>query len=109
LRRALQRKRKTFRKSASGKKIVLFKGRKPGKPKCGLCGALLHGVPSKRIAELRKLGKTEKRPERVFGGVLCANCAQRVVIDETRLRSGVLRVEDIPLTRLKYVKALQKI
>ncbi len=107
MRRALQRKRKLFRKSVSGGKTVLFKARRPGKAACGLCGALLHGVPSKRIAELRKLAKTKKRPERVFGGVLCANCAQRVIIDKTRLRSGAIKAKEIPLTRLKYVQALK--
>jgi len=106
LRRALQRKRKTFRKSVSGK-TVLFKRRKPSKATCGLCGTLLHGVPNRRIAELGKLSKTEKRPERKFGGVLCAHCAQRVIIDKTRLKSGALKAEDIPLNRLNYVKALK--
>ncbi|MEM4691631.1 MAG: 50S ribosomal protein L34e, partial [Desulfurococcaceae archaeon] len=30
-------------------------------------------------SELRKLAKTEKRPQRTYGGVLCVNCLEKLL------------------------------
>jgi large subunit ribosomal protein L34e len=82
---------------------VIYKRRLPGAAHCALCGCKLHGVPRERAG----LAKTEKRPERVFGGVLCAKCAALVVRDRARLKSGVMGREQVPLGRLKWVEALK--
>ena len=57
---------------------------------------------------MTKLSKTEKRPERVYGGVLCATCAQQIVKEKTRLASGVLLRSEVPITHLKYIEGLKK-
>jgi len=57
--------------------------------------------------EMAKLAKTEKRPERLFGGVLCSNCVKQLLKEKTRLQGGVLREEDVDLLHLKYIKMLK--
>lgn len=100
--------RRRWRRSPGGRKIFITKPRKPSPALCGLCHCHLQGVPRRGVAGMAKLSKTEKRPERVFGGTLCANCTRDVLVDRARLQSGVLREEDVPLTRLRYVKALKR-
>jgi len=56
--------------------VVHYARARPGAAHCGRCGAVLHGVPRGRIVEIAKLSKTEKRPQRVFGGTLCAGCTR---------------------------------
>ncbi len=53
-----------------------YRKRKPSSASCGVCGAELHGVPRERPYIMKSLPKTEKRPERPFGGVLCSSCAR---------------------------------
>lgn len=83
--------------------------RKPRKARCALCKKLLQAIPARSRAGLRKLSKTQKRPERVFGGVLCTQCVQQLIKEKTRLKAGVLKREGVPLSRLKYIDALKKI
>jgi large subunit ribosomal protein L34e len=60
-------------KLASRTKLVYAK-RAPSKPHCGTCGAVLHGVARGRVYQIAKLSKTEKRPDRPYGGNLCSKC-----------------------------------
>ena len=48
------------------------------------CGAVLHGVPRGRPYEIAKLAKSQKRPNRPFGGYLCPKCARKHFKDEAR-------------------------
>lgn len=102
--KAFRRKRSLKRRSPSGKRVVIYKRRLPGAAHCALCGGKLHGVPRVKA----RLAKTEKRPERVFGGVLCGACAALVVRDRVRLKSGIASREEIPIARLKWVDALKR-
>ncbi|MEM0475278.1 MAG: hypothetical protein QW343_00575 [Candidatus Norongarragalinales archaeon] len=101
--KAFRRKRILKRRSPSGKRVVIFKRRLPKQGCCALCGALIHGVPRVRA----RLAKTEKRPQRLFGGVLCGACTALVVRDRVRLKSGVISREEVPLARLKWIDALK--
>jgi large subunit ribosomal protein L34e len=101
--KAFRRKRSLKRRSPSGKRVTVYKKRIPGIAHCALCGEKMRGVPRVRA----RLAKTEKRPERVFGGVLCGACVALVVRDRTRLKSGVASREEIPVARLKWVEALK--
>jgi len=51
------------------------------KARCAWCHGELHGTPALPKAEMRRLPKSGKRPERPYGGYLCPRC----------LRSGLVR------------------
>ena len=84
-----------------------MKPKKPSHAKCALCGAKLNAVPKRGTAAMRKLAKTEKRPERVFGGVLCGSCTRLVLKEKTRLKAGVLSPSELDLRRAAFVKSLK--
>ncbi len=69
--RSLRRVRK---RTPSGASVLHFEKRKPSPARCARCGRPLNGVPRLRPNRLRKLSKTAKRPERIYGGVLCPRC-----------------------------------
>lgn len=73
--------RRVFVKTPKGVKVVI-KRRKPKKAKCAGCGKILSGVISDLPYRINKFPKTAKRPCRPFGGVLCASCSRRKIIEE---------------------------
>ncbi len=54
--------------------VVHYKKRKPKSSHCSKCKEELHGVPRDLPYKVRQLSKTERRPERMYGGVLCPEC-----------------------------------
>lgn len=74
---------RTYRRSQvrmpGGENKVVYTLRKPKVAKCGNCNAVLHGAPRLRPNDLKKIAKTEKRPERPYGGVLCSSCARQKI------------------------------
>lgn len=76
--------RRVKSKTPGGKNVVHYSRRKPSKPKCGGCGAVLAGVPTERVSKLGKLSKTEKRPSRPYGGVLCSKCSRKKLTVKAR-------------------------
>ena len=82
-----QKRSRTFRriavKTPGGRTTMHYRLRAPSKARCGSCGGFLAGVARGRAAKLNKLSKTERRPERPFGGVLCSSCMR------IRIKSGV--------------------
>tara|TARA_Y100000034_G_C6831793_1_gene375502 strand:- start:306 stop:569 length:264 start_codon:yes stop_codon:yes gene_type:complete len=75
--------RRVFRKVTKGVKLV-YKKRKPKKTHCGNCGAVLKGVPRERPYKMRTMPKSQKRPERMFGGNLCSKCSRKEIIKRHR-------------------------
>lgn len=77
-------KRRVFDKTPGGLLKIHYEPRKPGPARCGVCGRPLNGVPRLAPVELRKLAKTEKRPERMYGGVICPSCLSRLLRESAR-------------------------
>ena len=102
--KAFRRKRVLKRRSPAGHRVVIYKKRIPGIAHCALCGCKMQGIPRVKA----RLAKTEKRPERVFGGVLCGKCVSLVVRDRVRLKAGIIAKEEVPIARLKWVEALKR-
>jgi len=71
---------RSFRKSnvkTPGGKIKIHYKKKTAKPaSCGECGKKLQGVPTGTSKEMAKFKKTEKRPDRPYGGNLCSACTK---------------------------------
>lgn len=66
-------------RTPGGRTVVHYETKRPGPARCAICGRVLNGVPRLRPVELRKLPKTAKRPERLFGGVLCPSCLEKLL------------------------------
>ncbi len=77
-------KRKVFVRTPGGRVVVHYKPRKTGPARCAICGRPLNGVPRLRPYRLRKLAKTEKRPERPYGGYICSSCLARLYREAAR-------------------------
>ncbi len=64
--------------------VIHYRERKPSKAICGNCKKQLAGVPRDRPADFGKLSKTERRPERPYGGVLCSKCMRSLFKEAAR-------------------------
>lgn len=68
-----------------GSRIVMhYERRKPSKPKCSKCGAVLKGVPVGIPSRISRLPKTRRRPQRPYGGVLCSKCMRLSFVQKAR-------------------------
>lgn len=66
--------RRVFTKSPGGKTSLVYKRPKPSQHHCAECGVILKGVTNQIPAKVNKVPKTHRRPERPYGGYLCAKC-----------------------------------
>lgn len=69
-------KRKLY-KTISGKYIWRSIRKKANAHKCAECKKPLPGMPRGSRVEIRRLSKTQRRPERPYGGQLCSPCTRR--------------------------------
>ncbi len=76
--------RRVYVRTTKGKSVIHYERRKPGKPQCSDCGDYLKGVASGITFKVKKLSKTQRRPERPYGGVLCGSCMRKVMINKAR-------------------------
>jgi large subunit ribosomal protein L34e len=77
-----QRTRSFRRKSVTtpgGRVRIHYSKKQPGPARCAACGRPLHGVPRALPSDLKKLRKTGKRPDRPYGGNLCASCTREIM------------------------------
>ena len=75
--------RRVWRRTPGGGTVVHYERRRRSAMRCARCGAPLAGVPLSED-ERRRLPKTKKRPERMFGGVLCPRCLREVLKEAIR-------------------------
>lgn len=69
-----------------------YKKRKPKAAHCGGCRKVLHGVPRGLPHEIRKLPKTQRRPERKYGGVFCPACLKGIFKGQYQKKQAKLEV-----------------
>ena len=63
---------------------ISYRIRKPSPAKCANCKIILKGMSRKTQAKFRNLSKSEKKPSRMYGGLLCSKCARRKIIESVR-------------------------
>jgi large subunit ribosomal protein L34e len=73
-------------RTPGGKNVIHYKKRKPSHAICSTCKDVLKGVPRERPYKIKKLSKTQRRPDRPFGGVLCGKCMK----DKIKIQARVL-------------------
>jgi large subunit ribosomal protein L34e len=76
--------RKVFKKTPGGRNVIHYEARNPKSHKCASCANELHGIPRLSAKKMEKAPKTEKRPERPYGGYLCSACTRKKLISELR-------------------------
>ena len=76
--------RRVSTRTPSGKSKLSYDKRKPSKAKCSECKAILPGVPRERPYKMQNMPKTQKRPERPYGGQLCSKCMREKIKAEVR-------------------------
>ncbi len=65
---------------------------------CPLCGV--------KLAVRRKGAKSERRPSRAFGGVLCARCSFDVLKLAGKVMGAHMKLEDVDMARRKFVRQM---
>jgi len=92
--------RKVKRRMPGGKSAVRYVRRvKGGKHSCASCGMLLQGTHSHST-----LSASMRKPNRVFGGNLCHDCARRVLVYKARIEAGIISQDEVEVKLLPYVK-----
>ncbi|ABR55394.1 Ribosomal protein L34e [Methanococcus vannielii SB] len=76
--------KKVYKRAPGNRRVLHIRRKKQSSAKCGACGALLNGVPSLRTVQVSKLSKTQRRPERAFGGALCPKCVKKMMVVKAR-------------------------
>lgn len=76
--------RRIQKKLPGGRLAKVFKPRKHKRKACPVYGTILPGVARGRPSEIRKLSKSERRPERPFGGVLGSQAMRDVFVKKAR-------------------------
>jgi large subunit ribosomal protein L34e len=71
-------------KTPGSRSVIRYGKKKSGMAMCAVCKKPLHGVPRVREIEMKKLTKTERRPERPFGGNLCSSCMREIMRNRAR-------------------------
>jgi len=69
------------RVTPGNRNVIIYRRRNPKRAHCALCGAILGGVPALRPNKIKRLSKVKKRPERQYGGRVCANCIKKELIN----------------------------
>ena len=76
--------RRVFVKTPGNRIVKHFVKKKPNKAHCATCGGILQGVPQARPSKMQNMPKSQKRPERAFGGVLCSKCLKLKLKEQAR-------------------------
>jgi len=74
--------RRKYVRVPSGSALHYVK-RKPKIAHCSICKKPLHGIPRGRPYQIRKLPKTQRRPERPYPE-LCSRCARQKIKEQLR-------------------------
>jgi large subunit ribosomal protein L34e len=94
---------KSFKRSdkitLKGRHVVHFRRAKNSLPHCAICRMELNGIGLSGAA-------SRKTNSRLFGGVLCANCAADVIKLGSRVEQGEMKLDDISIRQRTYVLQL---
>lgn len=76
--------RRVFKRITRGVKLV-HERRKPKKRTCSITGSKLSGIKRGIPSKMKSLNKSQKRPERPYGGVLCSRCLKKLMVEKARV------------------------
>lgn len=87
------------RVTKTGRNVIHYRRAAPSMPHCAICRNELNGISSSG-------GKSRRTNNRLFGGVLCANCTAEVVKLGSRVEHGDMKLSDIGIKQRQYVLQL---
>lgn len=71
-------------RTPGGKVALHHRKRKQSKLTCHNCGKILPGTKPFISKNKNNLSKSQKRPERPYGGVLCSGCMRKLMVKKAR-------------------------
>jgi len=78
--------------------------KKTGMHKCAICKEMLHGMPhGKRVFEVAKLSKTERRPEAPLASMICPVCRKEIYLSAVMLKYNLLTKDEVDYRYTKYI------
>ena len=80
--------KRVFVRTPSGRRTTHFKRKRGKRVLCRICGRVLGGVRN-----VRGIAASEKVPERIFAGTLCAGCTSELVALKARLEAGEQKIQ----------------
>ncbi|MGI0100705.1 MAG: 50S ribosomal protein L34e [Candidatus Micrarchaeaceae archaeon] len=82
--------------------VVHFNRAKNSLPHCAICRMELNGIS----IDSKSGGRSRRTNNRLFGGVLCANCTADVIKLGSRVEQGEMKLDDISIKQRAYVLQL---
>ena len=70
-------------RTPKGESKLYYRPRKTSKSKCRDCRAVLSGMAPRTSSKLKK-SKTQRRPQRPYGGVLCTQCLRKLMVKKAQ-------------------------
>ncbi|MCX8158553.1 MAG: hypothetical protein N3D73_02690 [Candidatus Diapherotrites archaeon] len=100
-------KKKVIRRTPKGQKTILLKRKEKVKPECHICKSKLHGAIYERSpAKIHRKSKTQRRPNSIFGGVLCPKCREKVIIDASLIKLKQKNIEDVSNKERYFIESV---
>ncbi len=90
-------------RTPGGRIVVRYNYKKHSKHLCAICKKELHGKPTGRPVEIGRLAKSERRPERPFGGMLCSRDTRMVLSYRAKVKHGLIKNGDVPISLRSYI------
>ncbi|MGY0288507.1 MAG: 50S ribosomal protein L34e [Thermoproteota archaeon] len=81
-------KRRVSVRTPGGRTVYHYRKKRYNAAKCAICKKPLNGVANGPRSFLSKLSKSEKRPNRPYGGYLCARCLRELMEKRALLMSS---------------------
>lgn len=98
MRPSLRTSKKVFKRTPGGKLKVHTKAERKHRACCSMCNVVLKGT-----SYSRSLRRTERKPERPFGGHMCHKCAQKVFVYRARVKNNDIKASEVPILFQKYL------
>ena len=100
-------KKHKFVKTPGGKLKRNLVKKKTSKHKCAVCSKILNGVPhGLRTFEVKRLSKTQRRPENLLSSILCPKCREIAYHDAVMLKYNLKEEKNLDFRYAKYVKMI---
>ncbi|MBT4445719.1 50S ribosomal protein L34e [archaeon] len=76
-------------RTPGGKTVMHYRQRKPSAAICAIYGTPLAGVPKITDSKRKNIPKSQRRPERPYGGVLSSKAMRDVIKEQARMESDM--------------------